>query len=153
MTDIHEFWIELFGEPPSPTEAGFMKSVLKKVDSSDSVLVQSAVMIRMLYLILVRDKASPLRSIRDMAETMDDLKRRVQENRLFEEKAKRDLNKLYWDVDDTVDNLREARDYVTEHRSFLSRLVLTKAVVLFGLAAFVGTMMSHFAFWWLVYKN
>ena len=38
MSDIEDFWIELFGMPPTPTEATLMQAVLQKVNSSDSIL-------------------------------------------------------------------------------------------------------------------
>lgn len=146
MNDIDEFWNELFGMPPTPIEALLMPAVLKKVDSSDSILVQCAVMVRLIYFILVQDKSSPLRMLHKVRDAMDDLTERIRRNTILEKDNYDELHRLFWNVDVTIAELREARDYVTEHKSFLSKRQLTKAALLFAVAGFCGALAALFTF-------
>lgn len=146
MNDIDEFWNELFGMSATPTEAALMQAVLKKVDSSDSILVQCAVMMRLIYFILVQDKSSPLRMLHKIRGAMDDLTERIRRNTIREKDNHDELHRLFWNVDVTITELREARDYVAEHKSFLSKKQLTKAASLFAIAGFCGTLAALFTF-------
>ena len=146
MSDIEDFWIELFGMPPTPTEAALMESILQKVDSSDSILVQCAVMIRLQYRILVQDKRSPFRMLGELRDALDNLQEKIRRNAILEEETKDELRTLYWNVDHTICELREARDYVAEHKSFLSKSLIAKAATIFAIAAFGGTMAALLVF-------
>ncbi len=146
MNDIDEFWIELFGTPATPTEAALMQAVLKKVDSSDSILVQCAVMVRLIYFILVQDKSSPLRMLHKLSDVMDELTEKMRRNTILEEDNYNALYKLSWNVDVTIAELRNASDYVAKHKSFLSKKQLTKAALLFAIAGFCGTLAALFTF-------
>ena len=146
MNDIDEFWNELFGMSATPTEAALMQAVLKKVDSSDSILVQCAVMVRLIYFVLVQHESSPLRMLNKVRDAMDDLTERIRRNTILEEDNYKDLYKLFWNIDVTVAELKQARDYVAEHKSFLSKKQLTKAALLFAIAGFCGTLAALFTF-------
>lgn len=146
MSDIQDLWIELFGMSPSPTEEMFMQAVLQKVDSSDSILVQCAIMVRLQYFILVEDKRSPFRMLGNLRDTLDKLQEKIRRNTILEEETKDKLNSLYWNVDFTITELREAQAYVVKHKSFLSESVIAKAATTCAFSAFGGTIAALLVF-------
>lgn len=59
MDKVDHLWSGLFGVFPSQTEREMISLVYSRVDDDSYVLIQSAIIIRMLYIVLFESKDSP----------------------------------------------------------------------------------------------
>lgn len=75
MTYFDYLWNDLFGVPISSMEEEVIAGIAKKVDEDSSVMVLAAITVRMLYRILIEDAASPIRTMRNFGQALEENRR------------------------------------------------------------------------------
>lgn len=75
MMDFEELWQTVFEAPISPVEEQIMLGVYRRVDLDEVAITLAAITVRMLYVVLIEDEASPLRIMRNFGQAMEENRR------------------------------------------------------------------------------
>lgn len=71
MTYLESLWTRMFGQAITPLEESVMKSVSQRVDRDAQVMTLAAILVRMLYLVLLENKASPFHILANFGQAME----------------------------------------------------------------------------------
>jgi len=155
MTYLESLWSRMFGQAITPLEESVMRSVSQRVDRDAQVMTLAAILVRMLYLVLLENKASPFRILANFGQAMEENRRKTALVTETYERLQRDISGLSGTIHRAENALAEARELAeakvgyhpmfgfvpAENRGEVHRLKARHFALLFG-ACFSGMFLG-----------